>query len=223
MTNNLYLLCSTFLYSKSMNSLLPKTLESLPFNHPDLVGELKSLKTLEQAGLVIAPLLVIPAALEEHFYHLNNLPAQLSKLFANINLKRPDEDDLEDLAPQAQSLIKKHFFLDEIIDMIYSMLQPMPERVVLRRPDENGLEVLNGRPALMAIKDLWAEDWTFEVLLERLEKSSSIAITERPIIIQNVGGTSSEALSKQASQLLGNTIQVEANQQGVTRVLLPSS
>jgi hypothetical protein len=203
-------------------NLLPKPLESL-VNPSDLYGELKLLKTLEQVGFTVAPLLVIPAALEEHFYRLNNLPAQLAKLFSTINPKRPDEDDLEDIAPQAQHLIKKHFFLDEIIDMIYSSLQPMPQRVTVRRPDEGGMEVLNGRPTLMAIKDLWAKDWEFETLLERIEKHSSIAITERPIIIQGTGGTIAEALSKQASQILGQTLQVEANKEGITRLLPPNS
>jgi hypothetical protein len=201
-------------------NLLPQRLESFPINHPDLKDELKSLKSLEEAGLSVAPLVVIPAALEEHFYHLNNLPAQLSKLFASINLKRPDEDELEDMAVQAQNLIKKHFFLDEVIDMIYSTLKPMPERLVLRHPDEKGLEVFNGRPALMAIKDLWTKDWAFDALLERIEKTSSIAITERPIIIQGAGSNSSEMLSKKASEVLGKLTQVEANLQGITRVVL---
>ncbi len=87
-----------------MNSLLPQPLESLSFHDPNLQeAELKALKTLEQAGLTVAPLLLVPAALEEHFYHLNNLPSQLSTLFQGINLKRPDEDDLEDLAQRPKA------------------------------------------------------------------------------------------------------------------------
>ena len=82
-----------------------------PLNSPDLQeAELKDLKTLEQVGLTLAPNLIIPASLEEHFYHLNNLPHQLSKLFARINLKRPDEDDLEDVCKEAQRIIKGPLF-----------------------------------------------------------------------------------------------------------------
>ena len=203
-----------------MYSLLPKPLESLAPNSPDLQEpELKSLKTLEQAGLTLAPNLIIPASLEEHFYHLNNLPHQLNKLFEKINLKRPDEDDLEDISKEAQSIIKRHYFLDEIIDMLYTTLQPMPEQVVLRRSGQEGIQTLKGRPSLIALKEVWTKSWDFEVLLGRLEKTAKIAITERPVIIQSAYGKPAEPFSRQASQILGRDVVVEATPQGITRIL----
>ena len=200
--------------------LIPRTLELLSPKDPDLQTlELKALKQLYDTGLGIAPLVVVPASLEEHFYRLNNLPEQLSKLFSKINFKRPDEDAIEDLAPQAQDLIKRHYFLDEIIDMLYATLTPLPNQVVIRRPQENGIIALNGRPALMALKNIWAQNWSFENLLERIEKISSIAITERPVMIQAPGGITSESKSKEASQLLGQKVTVETCELGVTRVV----
>jgi hypothetical protein len=200
--------------------LIPKALEQISLNDPDLQAlELTALKKLHAGGLPISPILIVPAALEEHFYRLNNLPEQLSKLFSKVNLKRPDEDHLEDLAPQAQSLIKRHYFLDEIIDMLYLALTPLPNQVTVRRPQENGIIALKGRPTLMALKNIWVQNWSFENLLERIEKNSSIAITERPVIIQATGGVISESKSKEASQLLGQKVTIETCELGMTRVV----
>ncbi len=102
--------------------------------------------------------------------------------------------------------------------MIYSSLQSMPEKLMVRRPGEDGIPALKGRPTLMAIKDLWAKVWAFEPLLERLEKHAIIAIHERPVIIQSAGGQVSEAQSQKASDVLGQKVLVEANLQGITRV-----
>jgi hypothetical protein len=202
------------------HSLLPTSLEDIDTRNPDLQSlELSRLKTLYDAGLLVAPMRVVPGALEEHFYRLNNLPEQLGKLFKGVNLKRPDEDDLEDLAPQAQALIKRHFILDEIIDMIYSSIAALPQHLVIRRPGQQGLTALNGRPTLIAIKDIWMQTWSFENLQERLDKTPTIAIAEQPVIIQSSGSSASPTLSQQASQILGQKVTVEALETGITRVM----
>lgn len=195
-------------------------LEKLTLQDPNLqTQELNLLKRLQQEGFNLAPLLVIPASLEEHFYKLNNLPAQLNKLFSGFNLKRADEDDIEDLSLKAQALIKKHYFLDEIIDMLYAAIQPLADRLVVRRPGQKGLTVLNGRPTLLAIKDIWVNDWAFEALSQRIEKNSSIALNEGPMIIQNAGGTPNPEQSQKVGKFLGQTVQIEISKEGITRVV----
>ena len=81
--------------------LLPKPLSQLALTDPNLQEtELNYLKRLADAGLEVAPLLVVPAGLEEYFYRLNTLPAQLSTIFAKVKPKNPDEDEVEDAVPQ---------------------------------------------------------------------------------------------------------------------------
>ena len=48
--------------------------------------ELEALSRLSQAGFGLAPLRLLRAESEEQFYRLNNLPAQLSALFADLDL-----------------------------------------------------------------------------------------------------------------------------------------
>ena len=122
-------------------------------------------------------------------------------------------------AKRLNVLSKADYFLDEIIDMLYTTLQPMPEQVVLRRSGQNGIQTLKGRPSLMALKDIWAKSWEFEVLLKRLEKTAQIAIKERPVIIQDAHAKPARSLSHQASQILGQDVLVEATPQGITRIL----
>lgn len=145
--------------------------------------ELRQLQALEAAGVPVAPLVVASPALEELFYALNNLPAQLNALFAGLDLADPDEDDVEELAPEAQRLLAGHYLLDEAIDRFYAALEPLPGPLRLRRPGEAGVVAAKGQPALLALKRLWGEDWSFEALLARLAARGSIALEARPVLI----------------------------------------
>jgi hypothetical protein len=215
-------------YAFSMSSqlsntanLLPKALSLLASNDPSLQQkELQDLKRLSDTGLKVAPILVVPAGLEEYFYRLNNLPAQLSTIFAKIKPKNPDEDNVEDAAPLAQALLKRHYLLDEIIDMFYEQLEFLPERVTVRRAGSDGKTVSKGRPALMALKDLWTDDWSFEAVLERLERSQTIGLEARPTLItaESTGPATNSVLS-QAKSILGRAVELEINEAlGITKV-----
>jgi hypothetical protein len=202
-------------------NLLPRPLTQLEARDPALQEtEIQQLKRLADAGITVAPLLIVPASLEEYFYRLNNLPAQLSTAFAKVNLKNPDEDDLEDAVPQAQALFKRHYLLDEVIDMFYEQLEFLPERVTVRRASSEDKTVLKGRPALMALKEVWMDDWSFETVLERIERTRTIGLEARPTLLcaESTGQASSNLLN-QVKNVLGQDVEVEISSQlGVTRV-----
>jgi hypothetical protein len=182
--------------------------------------EVQYLKRLSDASVRVAPLLVVPASLEEYFYRLNNLPAQLNTIFAKINLKNPDEDDVEDAVPQAQALFKRHYLLDETIDMFYEQLEFLPERVTVRRAGQEGKTVLKGRPALMTLKETWMDDWSFETVLERIERTKGIGLEARPTLIgtESTGKADPNVLN-QVKNVLGQEVELEVNVSlGITSV-----
>jgi hypothetical protein len=207
----------------TQTNLLPRALTLLSATDPSLQEkELQDLKRLAEAGLTVAPILVVPASLEEYFYRLNNLPAQLSSIFAKVKPKNPDEDDVEDAVPQAQALLKRHYLLDEVIDIFYEGLGFLPQRVAVRRAGGEGKTVNKGRPALMALKDIWSEDWSFEAVLERLERTQNIGLEARPTLItaESTGKANGNILS-QARHVLGREVELEiCNNLGITRVLI---
>ncbi len=176
--------------------------------------ELAALARLAAAGIRLAPLRVVPAAAEETFYRLNNLPAQLSALFSGLELSNPDEDDLEERAPAAQRLLRQHFLLDEFVDLFYGGLSGLPPRLRIRRPNtpgtqETGCVVTKGRPALLALKDTWTDDWSFDALWARALGDGTVALSARPVLLappaQDDAG---DAEAGRASQVLGERVRL---------------
>ena len=189
-----------------------KTLVKLA-STPQLEPELSALQRLEDADLSLAPLRVVPAEVEETFYRTNNLPAQLNHLFGGLDLSNPDEDDIEELAPEAQGLLKAHFLLDETIDLFYEGLSPLPSRVRVRRGGGNpkkepGHTATRGRPALIALKNTWVEDWSFDALMTRLEKSHSVALQARPVVVSAAGLEPAPDLNERAAEILGREVTI---------------
>jgi hypothetical protein len=173
-------------------------------------GELSALARLEAAGLSVAPTRIISAEEEERFYRLNNLPQRLNALFAGLDLNDPDEDDLEDIAPEAQRLIKTHYLLDEFIDLFYLALGELPERLLLRRPAEaEGPRAGRGRPALIALKNLWASEWGTDAVMARLVAEASVALEPRPVLIQPAGSRAAPAeLAARAAEILEREVRL---------------
>lgn len=166
------------------DGLQPRLLTELDARNVSLnAAEIGALYTLHRAGYAVAPILVVPAAVEERFYRLNNLPEQLNSLFAGINLSDPDEDDIEELAPEAMQLFQQHYLLDEFIDAFYEALGPLAPTLKVRRAGAAGQPSAKGRPTLLALKALWAADWSFEALMARLAHTRSIALEARPVLI----------------------------------------
>lgn len=196
-------------------SLVP--LAELPVS-PEEPAELGALRQLAVAGFQVSPLGVVPADAEETFYRLNNLPTQLSALFSGLDLTDPDEDDLEERAPAAQRLIRAHFLLDEFVDLFYAGLGALPARVRVRRPyrrhpgtsePSGGRVVTRGRPALLALKETWADDWSSGALGARTALTQSVALSAQPVLLappaeENV----SDAETVRAEALLSARVQL---------------
>ena len=184
-------------------------------------GEPSALTKLAENGFRLAPIVVVPAALEEHFYRLNNLPAQLAVIFKDVDLGDPDEDDVEDAVPAAQALLKKHYLLDEVIDAFYGAVQSLPSKLELRRADtQQGYKALRGRPTLMKLKQLWTDDWDFEAVLSRLESQQTFGLEARPTLIHTADDKpATTERSQAASERLGRSVTLwEHPEFGVTRV-----
>lgn len=211
-----------------LRQLQPLSLADIGAEHPLRdVDEIRALTTLRDAGdpeLVLAPFRIVPPEAEERFYKLNNLPAQLRDLFAEVDPEDPDEDDIEELSPDAQKLISSHYLLDEFIDVFYDGIAALPGQVRVRHPfgtgyDPEGDAVVRGRPALIALKRLWASAWEFEVLMDRLEHHHTIALDPHPVIITAAGLDDAPAdLERRASDLLERDVVLKLDNGHITRV-----
>ena len=169
---------------------------------------------LAAAGFRVAPLRVVAAASEETFYRLNNLPAQLAALFAGLDLTDPDEDDLEERVETAQALLKRHFLLDEFVDVFYTGLEGLPPTLRVRRPhsaaaSSAGRVVTKGRPALLALKETWTDDWGFDALWGRVRAEHSVALAARAVLLTPpVQDDAGDAEAGRASQLLTRRVRL---------------
>lgn len=152
---------------------------------PAVAGEAAELARLARAGVALAPAVWVPAVAEEGFYRFNGLPARLAELFAPVSERDPDEDDVEDLVPAARELVARHALLDAWIDAFYDATAFLPGRVRVRRPGTAGRVATRGRPALLALRTIWAEDWTFDAVLERLRATGSVALEARPVLVHD--------------------------------------
>ncbi len=169
----------------------PLKLQELNQEHPLLQsGELALLYKLQQGAThSVADVRIIPATAEENFYKLNNLPEQFAKLFKKVDLSDPDEDDIEDIAPEAQALFKKHYLLDEFIDVFYEAIEPLDTKLTIRQlyTDSDAvvteLSATRGRPLLLKLKELWAMDWGFDAIFKRIQATGKFGLEARALII----------------------------------------
>lgn len=166
-----------------------------PFDGDD-ASELAWLLRAEHAGLAITPMAVVPVAVETAFYQLNNLPEQLLRLFAGVVSDDPDEDDLEELAPEAIALVLGHTLLDEVIEGLYEALDGLPERLVVRRAGADGVATWRGRETLLTIKRTWSRDWHVDAIAARLRAGQGLAPQPQPLLVHDAAvERSGEALS----------------------------
>ena len=139
---------------------------------------------------LMPPAFVIPSGFEEGFYRHTNLPPQLSALFAAIRPQRIDEDLLEPLCVQAVALILGSALLDDQVQQLYLALRNAElgsGPVHLRRPGVRHSQLAQARvpgtEVLHALKRLWADDWTFVAVLDRLDTSGSVALEAAPVLV----------------------------------------
>ncbi|MDK2014077.1 MULTISPECIES: hypothetical protein [unclassified Deinococcus] len=137
------------------------------------------------------PGVIVPPAFEEAFYRGGNLPEQLRRLFSPIRPARIDEDALEPLAAQAQALIRTSYLMDDAVQAFYRTVAraslPVGGMVRVRRPGaargEDAPFLAPGTATLQALKRVWAQDWTFDALLDRLDGTGSIALEARSTLL----------------------------------------
>ena len=157
---------------------------------------------------LLAPGFVFLAQAEEQFYVSNNLPEQLRQVFKPINPRRVDEDALEIMCERAGRMVIESYLLEDFISQAYTALKNVglsEGSLHVRREGSGMLEVGDGRRgALLALKRLWARDWAFETVLERLDSSGSVAVDARPsCVFAGSGGLEDVALSREVSGKTG--------------------
>jgi hypothetical protein len=175
-----------------------------------LVGlEAQSLGRLEPH--LIAPGFVWFTHCEEQFYLSNNLPEQLRTVFKAFNPRRLDEDALEVACERAQKMVRESYLFEDFVAQSYTALKNVGIEggLHVRRECCNDLETgQDRRGALLALKRVWARDWAFEAVLERLDTSGSIGVDARPsLIFAGPGGTVNAEGSGRVSTLLGRNVQ----------------
>lgn len=165
-------------------------MDALPTTFPpsgaaDEANELAWLLRAEQAGLPVTPMVIVPAAVETSFYALNNLAEQLRRRFEGLVSDDPDEDDLEDVAPEAVALVRSHVLLDEVIERLYDGLEALPEALIVRRVGTPGTVTSRGRGALLTLKRLWAAEWEADAVAARLRAGEGLAPSARAVVMHD--------------------------------------
>jgi len=164
--------------------------------------------------------LVVPAAFEERYYRFANLPTLLRSLFADLDPTDPDEDVVEEASEAAMRVFGQNFLLDEAIDAFYAGLETMPSRLAVRRPGSASKRVAQrGRPALLALKRVYQDDWSLGAVMDRLASSASLALDARPVLVHDADERVDAAASARASELLGRSVTLSLDVHGaVTRI-----
>jgi hypothetical protein len=129
---------------------------------------------------------VFTARAEEQFYVSNNLPENMLEIFKPINPRRLDEDLLETCCKRAQRKLIESSLLEDFIAQAYTAFEnaKLPEALELRRPQSKTLESAMGRrDMLLALKRVWASDWSFDAVLQRLDKTARVGLEARAVYV----------------------------------------
>ena len=193
---------------------------------PESISLAKTLVGLEAQQLgrlepnLVAPGFVWLTHCEEQFYLSNNLPEQLRNIFKPFNPRRLDEDALEMACERAQKLVRESYLLEDFVAQAYTALKNVgiegnlhvrrefSRREFSRREFSGALETgQDRRGALLALKRVWAQDWAFDAVIERLDASGQIGVDARPsLIFAGPGGALDTERSSQVSKTLGQKV-----------------
>lgn len=186
-----------------------------PDSPPNLSTELDELAELHRSGLAVAPIMLVPQEAQEGFYRYGNLVSQLSRIFQGVDPTDADEDDLEDRSPEAMSLITGSYLLDEVIDQFYESVAWLPESRRVRRAGTEGLQAHGNRASLLAVKRVWAADWSFDSLLRRLASTGSFSLEAEPVLVHAWDEPcSNRSVSEAVARVLGRQAAVFVTDNG---------
>jgi hypothetical protein len=190
------------------------TANDAPAGVADEAPELAWLRRAEAHGVPVTPMAVVPAQVEADFYRWNNLPERIEALLAGLDPRDPDEDDLEDLLPTVADWVRDHALLDAVVDTFYDALAGLPSRLTVRRPGAPGTPAIRGRPALIAVKRVWAEDWLLAPSLARAHGGRGWLPAPRPVLIHAAGVRPDPAVAAAAARALGRPIRAWSDPEG---------
>lgn len=180
----------------------------------DAAPEILATQRLLAAGMPCG-WLVVPAALEERFYRFTNLPARLRQAFAEVDPDDPDEDLVEEAAEAAADAFAQSFLLDEAIDAFYAGLEGLAASVLVRRADAGpSRTAARGRPALLAWKRLYADDWSVDAVMARLRARRSLALDARPVVVHDAAEHGAPELDARAGHVLGSAVRLHVDTRG---------
>ncbi len=168
--------------------------------------ELSWLRRAESLGVPIAPMAVVAAQVEAAYYHLNQLGPRIETHFAHVDPADPDEDDLEELAPDALAWVLEHALLDEVVEAFYEALDGLPARLIVRRSGGPGLWALRGRPALLAVKRVWSRDWSLDTLTARLAAGAGLMPPPGPVLVHTADVHADPEAAHAAGSALGRPV-----------------
>lgn len=184
--------------------------------------ELGWLLRAQEAGVPVAPMALVPARTEDDFYRWNALPERIAALFADLDPEDPDEDDVEDLLPTAVAWVGGHALLDGVVDAFYDALAGLPGRVSVRRPGEDGHLALRGRPALLALKRVWADAWRCDAVLRSARTGAGWRPAPRPVLVHAADLSPDDELASAAGAALGRPVHAWRDDEGrLARLTLP--
>jgi hypothetical protein len=196
-------------------------LESLPPHLAAETDELAQLQALQRAGLAVAPTLVL-VGVETEFYLLSNLAEQIRHAFAGVFGVRIDEQKLESACVFSEKLLRESYLLPERSEQIRAVLPEGPALVRYAGAPPFGVET-EKQEILWALKRLWASRWQLDAVLGRqpelappqvasLVQSQGVRVAHTRYASNLVGSALApdEALSAQATQVLGEQVQVWA-------------
>ncbi len=165
---------------------------------------------LGELGAQVGRGFVLDKGFEEEFYSSNNLPERIRKLFKDINARRIDEDALERASSGAGALLREASLMDNAVQKILLAVKNsglLEQTVLVRREltalESPALEACGPRGAgnevLFALKKLWAQVWSFDAALERLDNTGTYALEARPTLF--VAGAKPEWNPARATEL----------------------
>lgn len=173
---------------------------------PAAVAELAWLRRAEALGVPIAPMAVVTPEVERDFYRLAQLEPWVRARFADVDPRDPDEDDLEELAPEVAAWVLDSALLVEVVEGFYEALRGLPDRVRVRRPGGDGLLALRGRPALVAVKRVWAADWAPHALAARLAAGGDWLPEPRPVLVHAAAVHADPTVAAAATAAIGREV-----------------